>query len=234
MNPFQVVKDFERALCEYTGAPYAVTTTSCTMALLLAVAWHFRNDYGRWVMAGDRSNEVEIPKRTYIGVPYAIREAGGRPTFRDEDWRGMYRLKPLQVYDSARLFTAGMYAGATVLEHEGGQALGILRPLPGTMLCVSFHWAKTLGIQQGGAILLDDPQAAAWLRRARFDGRTEGIPPSLDTFPLPRAWHAYMSPETAAAGLVRLASLPKNNDPLPWGPGTSSDYPDLSQMDIFR
>lgn len=38
MNPFQVVKDFERALCEYTGAPYAVTTTSCTMALLLAVA----------------------------------------------------------------------------------------------------------------------------------------------------------------------------------------------------
>ena len=34
---FQVVRDFEAALCEYTGAPYAVAVNSCTMALLLAV-----------------------------------------------------------------------------------------------------------------------------------------------------------------------------------------------------
>jgi hypothetical protein len=32
--------------------------------------------------------QIEIPKRTYVGVPYAIREAGGRPTFRDEEWIG--------------------------------------------------------------------------------------------------------------------------------------------------
>jgi dTDP-4-amino-4,6-dideoxygalactose transaminase len=103
-----------------------------------------------------------------------------------------------------------------------------LRALPGTMICLSFHWSKTLGIQQGGAILLDDPQADAWLRRARFDGREEGVHPK-DQKNWQLGYHAYMAPETAAAGLVRLANLPKNNDPLP-----NSDYPDLSQMDIFR
>lgn len=230
MNPFQVVKDFERALCEYTGAPYAVTTTSCTMALLLAVAWHlaFRrpmaNDLRGSPATMRCSTEIEIPKRTYVGVPYAILEAGGRPTFRDETWVGMYQLRPLPVWDSARWLRSMLYADAFM---RGG---GLHQPF----VCVSFHWSKTLGIQQGGAILHDNQEADAWLRRARFDGRTEGVPPAQNTFTLPRAWHAYMSPETAAAGLVRLASLPRNNDPLPWGPGTNSDYPDLSQMAIFQ
>ena len=207
MNPFQVVRDFEAALCDYTGAPFAVTTTSCTAALMLAVAWHLEN--------GEIQGPIEIPRRTYIGVPYAIREAGGRPAFRDEQWRGEYRLLPLPVIDSARWFTSGMY-------HIG------------TMRCVSFHWAKTVGIQQGGAILHDWPEADAWLRRARFDGRAEGVPPAQDTFPLVRAWHCYMAPETAAAGLVRLANLPRHNEPLPWGPGTDSDYGDLSELAIFK
>jgi dTDP-4-amino-4,6-dideoxygalactose transaminase len=236
MNPFQVVKDFEAALADYTGAPYVVTTTSCTMALLLAVAYQLQYHSQPNRMAGcdhlPSRPDVEIPKRTYVGVPYAIREAGGRPTFRDEDWRGMYQLKPLQVFDSARWLTAGIYIGATVFERAGAPIRGTLRALPGTMICLSFHWSKTLGIQQGGAILHDDPAADRWLRMARFDGRVDSLSPErqaeLKRFELPRAWHAYMSPETAAAGLVRLATMPRNNDPLP-----NDDYPDLSQMEIF-
>jgi dTDP-4-amino-4,6-dideoxygalactose transaminase len=110
-NPHQVTRDFEAALCEYTGAPYAVAVTSCTMALLLAVAWHLRG----WNPARNGHNggssasrmNVEIPKRTYVSVPMSIIHAGGRPTFRDEEWRGAYQLKPLPVWDSARWFTAG-------------------------------------------------------------------------------------------------------------------------------
>jgi len=222
-NPFQVVRDFEAALCEYTGAPYAVTTTSCTMALLLAVGWQLHGQHGRSTVRvkpgglGDEVPEVEIPRRTYVGVPMSIIHAGGQPTFRDEEWVGAYQLKPLEVFDSARLFTSGMCVGAR----------------NGFMDCVSFHWSKTLGIQQGGAILHDNPQADAWLRRARFDGREEGVAPK-DQKDWQLGWHAYLSPEIAAEGLVRLANLPKNNEPLPWGPGTSSDYPDLSTMDIFK
>ncbi len=219
MRPFQVVKDFERALCEYTGAPYAVTTTSCTMALTLAVAWHLKNMNGHSDFNAEnwQTYRVEIPKRTYVGVPYAIREAGGRPTFRDESWLGVYQLRPLPVWDAARWFTGGMYAAEQYTA------------APGVMLCVSFHWLKTLGIQQGGAILHDDAEVDEWLRRARFDGRAEGVAPKDDSFPLERAWHAYMAPETAAAGLVRLAALPKHNDPIP-----NDDYPDLSTLRVFQ
>lgn len=218
VSPFQVVRDFENALCQYTGAPYAVTTTSCTMALLLAVAWCLRTPK----MPDGRPNpvkigeEIEIPKYTYVGVPMSIVHAGGKPVFRDDPWVGAYQLRPLPVWDSARLLTGGMYVSWPRVNE--------IFPF----VCVSFHWTKTLGIQQGGAILHGSPEADAWLRRARFDGRTEGVHPANDSFPH-LGWHAYMSPETAAAGLVRLATLPRSNPPLPW-----DGYGDLSKLDLFK
>lgn len=228
-DPFKVVRDFERALCEYTGAPYAVTTTSCTDALKLAVAYwkqHDRNvafhreELGPWLAT---PYVIEIPKRTYVGVPMAIIHAGGRPTFRDEDWVGVYRLEPLPIWDSARWLTGGHYR--MVCERLAGAV--------GQIVCLSLHWSKTLGVQQGGVILHDNPEADRWLRMARFDGRQEGVHPKDQ-----KEWivghHCYMAPETAAAGLVRLRNLPRHNEPLPWGPGTDSDYPDLSTFPIFK
>ena len=195
MNPFQVVRDFEAELCRYTGARFAVTTTSCTMALLLACEWF-------------RVIVVEIPRRTYVSVPMSIIHTGGKVKFRDEDWTGGYQLKPYPIWDYARRFTSGMYR-------------------EGQFQCLSFHWNKILGIQQGGAILHDDEEADAWLRKARFDGRTEGVAPKDDDIVM--GWHCYMSPETAAQGLVRLSFLPEHNPDLP-----NDDYPDLSRMEVFR
>lgn len=222
MNPHQVTRDFEKALCQYTGAPYAVAVNSCTMALLLAVAWHLRFDEASY-LPGETHNRrsIEIPRRTYVSVPQSIIHAGGRPSFRDEDWIGAYQLKPLPVWDSARWLSSLFYHGSWQRgeRREFGE---------GAMVCVSFHWSKTLGIQQGGAILHDNPEADRWLRRARFDGRTEGVAPKDDRFDMV-GWHCYMSPEVAAEGLMRLSLLPRNNHPLP-----NDDYPDLSQMEIFR
>jgi dTDP-4-amino-4,6-dideoxygalactose transaminase len=212
-NPFQVVRDFESALCDYTGAPYAVTTTSCTMALLLAVAWHLRER--RWQNIHFDRPAIEIPKRTYVSVPMSIIHADGRPTFRDEIWHGQYQLRPLPVWDAARWFTSGMYECET-LSHAG------------QMQCVSFHTTKILGDTQGGAILHDYPEADQWLRRMRFDGRTEGVAPKDDTF-REIGYHCYLSPDVAARLLHRLCVLPKHNAPLP-----NDDYPDLSQMEVFK
>ena len=151
---------------------------------------------------------VSIPRRTYVSVPMSIIHAGGRVVFDDRQWTGGYSLNPYPIRDSARRFTSGMY--------EGGYD------------CVSFHWSKILGIQQGGAILHDDPDADKWFRKARFDGRTEGVPPKDDTFTT-IGWHCYLSPEVAAEGLVRLSFLPKHNADLP-----NSDYPDLSKIELFK
>lgn len=210
MNPYQVVKDFERAVAEYTGAPFAVSVMSCTAALLLAVAWKLRQTLG-WPFdcPYESRSGVSIPKRTYVSVPMSIIHAGGRPTFRDEEWSGGYELRPLGVWDYARRFTGGMYKR-------------------GELQCVSFHWSKILGIQQGGAILTDDYYAYEWLKKARFDGRTEGVPVAMDQIDFV-GWHYYMSPEIAAEGLQRIGLLPKTNADLPL-----DNYPDLSTLRIFQ
>lgn len=205
MNPYQVVRDFEAALCLYTGAPFAVTTNSCTMAILLACAWH-RSRAGRDANKG----YLLIPNRTYVSVPQSIIHAGYGVWFEDVQWSGAYQLKPLPVWDSARYFTTDLWK------------------IYGGFVCVSFHASKTLGDTQGGAILHDNPEADAWLRRARFDGRTEGVHPKDDTF-TQVGWHCYMSNDVAARLLHKLAVLPKHNAPLP-----NDDYPDLSQMEIFK
>jgi hypothetical protein len=152
---------------------------------------------------------IEIPKRTYVSVPMQILHAGAKVKFRDEDWRGTYQLAPLPIWDCARRFTSGMY--------DSGQ-----------FMCTSHHWSKVLGIQQGGCIIHDSPEADKWLRRARFDGRAEGVAPKDDTFET-LGWHCYMSPEVAAEGLVRLQFLSAKNADLP-----NDDYPDLSKVALFN
>lgn len=200
-DPYKVVRDFESALCDYTGAKYAVTTTSCTAALMLALSYRMRKRPD-WRMT------VHIPARTYVSVPMSIIHAGGTPIFEDREWIGEYELTPWRVWDCARWFRRDMYR-------------------LGTMQCLSFHWTKHLAIGQGGAILHDNDEADEWMRRARFDGRKEGIDPKEDTFNM-IGQHCYMSPRDAAEGLSRLAVLPENLQPLP-----NSDYPDLSKMSIF-
>lgn len=199
-DPFQVVRDFEAALCEYTGAKYAVTTTSCTMALLLACAWHKGKVF---------DSHIEIPRFTYCSVPMSVRHARFAVRFRDENWVGEYQLKDLPIWDCARWFRKGMYRA-------------------GQFMACSFHWTKHLAVGQGGCVLHDNPEADVWLRRARFDGRTEGVAPKDDVFTM-IGHHCYMSPRDAAEGLSRLAVLPDYNPPLP-----NDDYPDLSKMDIFK
>jgi len=193
---YQVVKQFEKELCKYTGAKYAVTTTSCTMALLLCCAYL-------------KVREVAIPKYTYVSVPMSIIRAGGKVKFYSRIWKGIYDLKPYPIWDSARLLTSGMY-------------------MKDQFICLSLHWGKTLSLGQGGVILHDNDEADEWFRKARFDGRTEGIAPKDDEIDM-IGFHCYMSPRDAADGLTRLHFLPKHNSPLP-----NDDYPNLSKFKIFK
>lgn len=207
MQAYKVVSQFEEALSDYTGAPYAVTTNSCTMALLLACAYTLHGPSNNGVVWPPA---IEIPKRTYVSVPMSILHVGGRVIFRDENWSGCYQLKPYPVWDCARRFTSGMAVS------------------PNKFYCVSFHSSKILGDTQGGCILHHSTKADAWFRRARFDGRWEGIAPKDDHFSM-LGWHCYMSPDVAARLLLKLSVLPKNNPDLP-----NDDYPDLSKMEIFK
>ena len=95
-NPYKIVKMFEEEVAHYTGAPFAVSTDSCTDALLLCC------DYLK-------VNEVTIPAHTYLSVPQSIIHAGGVVNFEEREWKGVYQLKPYPIYDAAKRFTSGMY-----------------------------------------------------------------------------------------------------------------------------
>lgn len=208
MNPYQITADFERALCEYTGAPFAVAVNSCTAALQIACEWYIKKLGYRYAEA-DRPFFV-IPKRTYVSVPQAICRAGGRVIFDDILWSGAYEIGPCtKLWDCARRFTSGMYVS-------------------GQYQCVSFSTTKILGLEQGGAILHDNEDFDKWARKMRFDGRTEGVDQRVDNFDMV-GLHCIMLPSTAAALLLKLYHLPKHNEDLGY-----YDYPDLSKHKAFK
>ena len=114
IDTFQPVKDFEAALCAYTGAPQAVAVHRCTNALTMCVEYV-------------RARGIRIPKRTYVEVPQAIIRGGSRVSFEDLEWQGAYRLEPYSIWDSARRFHAGMYrdmGGLVCLSFHRSKILG--------------------------------------------------------------------------------------------------------------
>ncbi len=188
IDTFQPVRDFEAALCEYTGAPYAVAVHRCTVAITLCCMLL-------------KTRRITIPSRTYAGVPQAILWGSGpHGQVRCEDipWRGAYKLEPYPIWDAARRFRAGMY------DETAGY------------VCLSFHRSKILGHTEGGAILTDNKAAADWLRLARDNGRSED-PERRDSNFVMVGLPAYMIPEVASALLQKLVhpDFPKDNPDLP-------------------
>lgn len=190
-NPHQVTRDFERELCAYTGAPYAVAVNSCTAALRLCFDWlHYTQ--------GPKT--LSIPRRTYPSVAWQALQAGHLVEYHDAKWTTWYTCMGSYIVDAAHHFAPGMYS-----------------IVPGQSACISFHAQKPLGLEQGGAILHDSEAADAFYRMARFDGRREGVPVARDTFEIPVRYrhHCYMNPSTAALGLQRLYALTSHDRNYP-------------------
>lgn len=196
MFPYDIVRALEERVAEYAGAPYAVAVDSCTNALLLSL---------RYV----NCPKVILPRYTYVGVAYAVLNAGGRCGFRNDIWSGTYELGNTNIIDSARRFKKNMY-------------------VPDSLYCLSAHWGKHLKIGRGGFILTDNTEAYRVLQKMRFDGRTAQVDPAHDNFIYP-GYHCYMLPEESARGLMLMNYMPDDNPDLPW-----DNYPDLSKFPIFR
>jgi dTDP-4-amino-4,6-dideoxygalactose transaminase len=190
------VEMFEEAMAEYSGAAFGVATESCSMALLLSLLYE-----------DVQGTKIALPAKTYISVPAAVQHAGAIPVLTDHEWSGAYYLGQTGIVDSALRMTEGMYQS-------------------GTLYCVSFHARKHLKIGRGGMILTDDLEAADWLRRARFDGRTGSVP-FLEDDVETLGWNGYLTPEQAARGLQLLEHLPAENADL------TPDYPDLRNLPVF-
>lgn len=196
-NPYKIVKMFEEEVAEYTGAPYAVSVDSCTNALFLCLKYL-------------NAEEVIVPRKTYLSVPQSVLHAGAKLKFSNENWQGIYQLKPYPIWDSAKRFTSGMY-------------------IPGTHMCLSFHIKKHIKIGKGGMILTDNKEAVEWFKKARYEGRSEKFYKEDDIDML--GWNMYMTPQEAAHGLALMQNIPQHNPDLD---EHGNGYRDLKEFSIFK
>lgn len=207
----KITEDFEKALCEYTGSPYAVALDNMSNALFLSLF------YEKNIKGSLPDNLISIPARTYPSVPCEIIHAGLKVNFvpvETKTIKGAYRLNPSNVIDSALRFTADMYE-------------------PGTHTCLSFTGPyKTLKLSKGGAILTDDYQAMLWFKRARFSGRRE-CSYHDDHFDM-LGWNFYMMPELAARGILLMSQFYNIDGSKRSFDDIELPYPDLSKYDIYR
>lgn len=203
---YRITKEFEKALSDYTGAPYVVTVDNQSNALFLALM--YENVKGK---------KIKIPSRTYPSVPCEIIHAGAKVEFEPVEGKtikGAYRLYPTNVWDSALRFTADMY-------------------MPGTHMCVSFTGPyKHFKLSKGGAILTDNYDAHLWFKRARYSGRRE-CSYHDDHFDM-LGWNFYMMPELATRGLLLMGQFYNVDGTKKHNADLELPYPDLSKFDIYK
>ncbi len=198
-NLYKIVQMFEEEIAEYTGAPYAVSLDSCTNSLFLCLKY----------LNIAEGMKIDVPKKTYLSVPMSIIHAGGIPRFTDVEWSGIYQLKPLPVYDSAKRLTSDMY-------------------IKDSYMCLSFHIKKLLSIGKGGMILTDNKDSVDWFKKARYEGRSEKFYKDDDIDMI--GWNMYMTPQQAAHGLALMQNYPKHVSDM----GEAGGYKDLTIMTVFK
>ena len=193
---FTAVKDFENELANFFGSPYAVAVDCCTHGIELCIRYK-------------KGKTIQVPKRTYISIPFLANKLNINFQWKDENWTDYYYLTH-DIIDAAVLWKKDSY-------------------IPKTFMCLSFQFRKHLSLGRGGMILTDNEHAAKELKKMTYDGRLPDIPwreQNINSM----GYHYYMTPETAANGLKKLPEAIKIK-PKQW---TTDEWPDLTKMDIFK
>jgi dTDP-4-amino-4,6-dideoxygalactose transaminase len=96
MIGFEKIKEFELALAEFTGAPYAIMTDCCTHAIELC-------------LRHEQIKSCSFTAYTYLSIPMTMHKLGIRYTLEDECWTGEYQIHDTKIWDSARRLEQDMY-----------------------------------------------------------------------------------------------------------------------------
>jgi|TARA_R110000823_G_C15884025_1_gene495358 dTDP-4-amino-4,6-dideoxygalactose transaminase len=153
---------------------------------------------------------TSCPKHTYLSIPMTLKKLELDWHFVDDQWQEFYEFGTTGIYDAATFWSKGKY-------------------IPQSMMCLSFQFRKTLSLGRGGAILLDDYDAAVDLRRMAYDSRYRDSSWEDQIASITQiGYHYYMTPETAQMGLDKFPSM---NHVTGW---TWNDYPDVSKAPLFN
>jgi len=219
-----VASKFEEQFAIFTGAPNAVSVSSCTAGMHLI---YFALGYG----PGD---EVIVPAQTHIATAHAVELTGARPIFIDaEKNTGNIDINSIEaaINSKTKAIAVVHYLGVPVdmpkvvdiaKKHNlflledcalapGAKVDGTHVGLHGDAGVFSFYPVKHLTTAEGGMIILRDGNLAQKLKLLKAFGvnRTYGerkIPGMYDTEVL--GFNYRMSEIHAAIGIEQIKKLP--------------------------
>jgi dTDP-4-amino-4,6-dideoxygalactose transaminase len=180
---FEKILEFEHALAEFTGAPYAISTDCCTHAIELCLIY-------------DQVTDCKITPFTYLSVPMTLHKLDIKYEYLDHEWQrwvGEYPILGTRIWDSARLLKPDMYRN-------------------GSIQCLSFGHGKPLNNNRGGAILLDDKESYDSLIKMRYDGRDLSVSPWVEQLEFKLGFHYKLNPEECVSALTKLIQYKESNN----------------------
>ncbi len=214
---------FEENFAAWTGAPAAVSVSSCTAAMHLA--WF---DLG--LGPGD---EVLVPAQTHVATAHAVEVTGARPVFVDADpatgnvtaenleaaltpmTRGIAVVHFLGLpVEMGKVMDLAKKRGLFVLEDcalaMGTRLDGVHAGLHGDVGCFSFYPVKHMTTAEGGMLITKDLDLAERIRRKRAFGvdRTvaERVTPGLYDVTM-LGYNYRMNELQAALGIEQLKRM---------------------------
>ena len=93
---YNIITSFEKALSEFTGAPYVVATDCCTHAIELCLTLMY-------------VRRCKLPAKTYLSIPMTLKLLEIDFEFTSTVWQGEYNFEGTPIWDSARLLGPAMY-----------------------------------------------------------------------------------------------------------------------------
>lgn len=225
-------EQFEKDFANYTGAPYAVGTNSCTASLHLAMR-------AAGIKEGD---EVITSPMTFASTVEAILYNGGIPVFADIEY-GTMNLNPIDIVkritpktkaivpvhfgghpcDMAAINKIAADHGLVVVEdaaHACGASYfdGTKVGSSKNLTCFSFHAVKNLALGDGGMITCADDSINAHLRKMRWMGiskdtyaRDKSGKYKWDYDIVEQGWKYHPNDIMCAIGVEQLKKLDKMN-----------------------
>jgi dTDP-4-amino-4,6-dideoxygalactose transaminase len=99
---FEYVKEFEKEISKFYGAPYAVATDCCTHAIELCLRY-------------EGYNNITVPTHTYISVPFTLEKLNLEWKFEYQEWKNFYYLGNTNIIDAAVYWKQNSYIENTYM-----------------------------------------------------------------------------------------------------------------------
>lgn len=185
LTDFRKTRDFEKAICEYTGVPYCAVVPNGTIALQIALM----------ALGIGRGDKVIVPDFTMAASPYAVTLAGAEVVLVDVDRETMTineeKIRPY-IKDIKAIMPVSIngrgygldgickaYADRVFIVEDACQSLGSRHEGKhlgsfGHIGVLSFNAFKIISTGQGGALITHDEKIYERIIKIKDFGRSGG------------------------------------------------------------